>query len=224
MLNKIGDGVSEEDLTNYVVGVSKGKGNSQLLYEKIIKEGYAQAAVKIDKGAEGLRVDIQDAREGMIKVIKKIWKGYSQRDLVKFVGLAGNPQELYNEVVRNGFIDAVEKIKQANPKVEIYKKYALEGMAKILKKIGWGYSEDDLANFVGLAGNPQELFDQVVQQGYVEATIQIQKQNPNLEIKDTPAYQGLGVLSTKVGHGYSTQDAENFLQALGLDMLLKPNL
>ena len=224
ILDRTWNGVSEENLAHYVIGVNRGNSDSQSLYNKVIKNGYAKAAIKIEEHVRGLSIDIQHAREGITRVLGRVWNGYSEDHLARFVGLAGNPQELYNEVVRNGFVEATEQIKKANPSVETNEKYAREGITRVLGRVWNGYSEDHLARFVGLAGNPQELFDMVVQEGYVRATMQILRQNSDLRIKSSLAYEGLGRLSVRVGHGYSNQDVTNFLQAVELNNVLKPNI
>lgn len=183
--------VSEENLAYYVMGYSTGAGNAQALYSKIVQDGYARAAFKLSELDPEFNVDKRDASIGIKNVIMRTRMGYSEADLADFVMITGLHQELYDDVVKHGFIYAVRLLKEEEPELSMNRDCAVKGITRAFKRMGYRYYEEDLIDFAEFAGYPQEIFDEIARQPYVNAAMKILEENPTLKINAHAAYEGL---------------------------------
>ena len=157
-------------------------------------------------------------------IIAKTRNGISEQNLANYIVGAfnggANPQPLYDEVVRHGFADAILNLSKTRLKLRMNPDALHEGTPIILQRTRDGYSESTLANVVEVAGHPQWMYDEVVRHGFADAVTQIKQAKPNIRADSGSAYEGLGVLSAKVGNGYSQEHVRAFLQAVGLNNLI----
>jgi hypothetical protein len=152
IIERTRNGVSEQNLANYVVGASNGGANPQPLYDAVVRRGFADAILDLNGRGLNLSMDEEALREGVPTILQRTRDGYSESTLADVVEVAGHPQWFYDEVVRHGFADAVTQIKQAKPGIRADSSSAYEGLGVLSAKVGNGYSEDHVKAFLQATG------------------------------------------------------------------------
>ena len=151
-------GVSEQSVAMYVMGVDLSSYSTEKLFEKIIREGFAEAAIRINNEIRVLRPSPEIFSNGMPNIMKRARNGYSEETVGKFVLLSGIQQDLYDTIVEHGFVEAVRVVFEQNPKVlPSNSDIPYLGLARVCARVRDGYVPQIMADFVQMTGLPSKL-------------------------------------------------------------------